>query len=136
MKTIAIIADDRVGLLADISYLLGKAKINIELISVDVVGGKAVIILTLGDAEKAKDVLKKSGYRVTEANAILIKLEDKPGELSKVTSALAEKKVNIESVHMVSRGEGMSVLALVVDKPKKAQKILANYLMGKDERGR
>ena len=28
MKTITIVADDRVGLLADMSYVLGKAKID------------------------------------------------------------------------------------------------------------
>ena len=47
MKSLTIVADDRVGLLSDISYVLGKSKINIESISVDVIGNKAVIVLTI-----------------------------------------------------------------------------------------
>ena len=53
MKQITIVAEDKVGLIADISYILGKAKINIETIMVEVYGGKAVINLTVKDEIKA-----------------------------------------------------------------------------------
>ena len=39
-------------MLADISYILGKRNINIDGVSVDVVGGDAIISLTLKDAQK------------------------------------------------------------------------------------
>lgn len=132
MKTITIMADDRVGLLADISYLLGKNKINIDSISVDVVAKKAVITITLKDNSKAKTVLEGSGYKIAETNSVVVKLSDKPGELSKITSSLATEGVNIQNVHMVSKDGVNTILALTVDKPKKAVKLLDQYLLNKE----
>jgi len=129
MKTITIIADDKVGLLADISYILAKANINIESLNVDVVANKAVIILSLKDPEKARGALEASGYRVSEDNMVIVKLTDEPGELSKITKMLAKEKINIENVLMLSRDGKSTVLSLAVDNPQKAGKLLKEYLI-------
>ena len=133
MKSITVLADDRVGLLADISYLLGKAKINIESISVDVVAKKAVISLTLKDADRAKVVLENAGFKVSESNSIVVKLVDKPGELSRITAILAEDGINIENAHIVSRDGSNTILSIIVDKPKKALKVLDEFLLNKEQ---
>ncbi|MEK6978693.1 MAG: ACT domain-containing protein [Candidatus Micrarchaeota archaeon] len=133
MKSITVVADDRVGLLADISYILGKARINIESVSVDSIGGKAIIVLTVRDTQKTADVLQKSGYSISEANVLVVKLSDQPGELSKITAMLVDEKVNIQNVHMLSRDGKQTVLALMLDKPKKAEKLLAPYLITSEE---
>ena len=133
MKTITIVADDRVGLLADMSYVLGKAKINIETISVDVVSGKAVVSMTIKDYEKAASVLENAGFKVSGLNAIIVKLPDEPGQLNKITSMLAKEQVNIENVHIVSRDNKTTIVSLVVDKPKKAMKILEPCLLSTEQ---
>ncbi len=131
MKAVTIVADDKVGLLADISYILGKAKINIDSISVDVVGGKAIISLVLSDEQRGKSVLEASGYRVDELNSIILRLKDQPGELSRITNSLSKEGINIENVHMLSREGNQTVISLVVDKPKKAAGLLKEYLLTK-----
>jgi hypothetical protein len=133
MKSITIIADDKVGLLADISYILGKAKVNIDALSVDVVAKKAVVILTVPDSEKARQVLEASGYTVTEANMIVVRLPDEPGELGKITTSLAKQGINIENVQTLSRDGRDTVLGILVDKPKKANEMLKPYLLNKSE---
>jgi hypothetical protein len=133
MKQITIVADDKVGLLADISYVLGKAKINIESINVDVTGGKAIVSLTLSDDQRGKSVLEASGYKVDELNSIVVKLKDRPGELSRITSSLSKEGINIQNVRMLSKGGSETVISIVVDKPKKASNILKNYLLAKPE---
>ena len=133
MKTITIVADDKVGLLADISYILAKANINIEALNVDVVASKAVISLMVKDGEKARQALEASGYKVTEENTVVVKLEDKPGELSKVTKMLAKEKVNIENVLMLSRDGKSTILSVTVDQPAKAQRLLKDYLIKEAE---
>jgi len=133
MKSITIVADDKVGLLADISYILGKAKVNIDSLNVDVVAHKAVVVLTVMDSEKARSVLEASGYKVTEANMVVVKMPDQPGELSKITGTLAKQHVNIENVLTLSRDGKDTVLAISVDKPKKAAELLKEYLLNKDQ---
>jgi len=133
MKSITIVADDKVGLLADISYILGKAKVNIDSLTVDVVAHKAVVVLSVMDSEKGRSVLEASGYKVTEANMVVVKLPDQPGALSDITGVLAKQHVNIANVLTLSRDGKETVLAISVDKPKKAQELLKQYLLNKDQ---
>ena len=128
MEQITIIVDDKVGLLADISYLLGKARINIESLSVASLSGKAVLIFYVKDGKKATSVLKANGYRVLESEVLVVRLKDEPGELSGMTAMLAQAKVNILNLFIVAKENGVSILALRVDKPKKAKKLLGPYL--------
>ena len=132
MKPITIVADDKVGLLADLSYILAKTKINIESISVDVVAGKAIISLSLSDSTRGKEVLENAGYKVEETNAIVIKLADKPGELNKMTTMLSKEGVNITNVRMLSKDGRTTVLSLLVDKPKRASSILKEHMIAEE----
>lgn len=128
MKQITVVMNDRVGLLADLSYMLGKARININSISIDVQGGKAVINLLVSDEKKAAQILKSNGYSVLSSEMLVIKVKDSPGELSGLSKKLQAAKVNIISLYLISRGSGHTINALKVDKPKAARKILSDYI--------
>lgn len=133
MKTLTIVADDKVGLLADISYILAKSKINIESVNVDVLAGKAIISLGVSDAVKGKQVVEAAGYKVEEANSIVIKLPDSPGELSGVTDMLAKEGIKVQSVHTLSKDGKTTVIALLVDKPRRATTLLDKYLITNEQ---
>lgn len=128
MKPITIVENDRVGLLADISYILAKNKINIETISVNVVGGKAAIVLTVNNPKKAVDVLSQNGYKNLEEDYFVLKLEDKPGELNRITAMLSGGGVNILNVHLIGRDGKSTIVALKVDKDRKARELLKDVL--------
>lgn len=132
MKPITIVENDRVGLLADISYILGKNKINIETISVNVVGGKAVIVLTTSNPKKAVEVLSQNGYKNLDEDYLVVKLEDKPGELSRITSIVSSAGVNIMNVHLLGRDGKSTIVALKVDKDRKARELLKDFLAEND----
>ena len=82
MKQITIVADDKVGVLADISYILGKAKINIESLTAEVHGGKAMINISVKDEKKASQLLNANNYKVIRSEILIVKVKDEPGELS------------------------------------------------------
>jgi hypothetical protein len=132
VKSVTIVADDKVGLLADISYILAKSKVNIDAINVDVVGGKAIISLALSDPAKGKQVVEAAGYKCEDPTAVVIKIQDKPGELNKMTALLAKEGVNVQNVHMLSKDGASTVLSIVVDKPKRAALILQPHLITND----
>lgn len=133
MKTITIVSKDEVGLLADISYVLAKEKVNIESISMDVVGEKSVITLGVDDERKAREALKSSGYNVSEEDSVVVKLEDKPGELSRITRMLADSKISIRNVLLVSSDGRNTIISFAVDKPRNAEKLLKDFLFKEDE---
>ncbi len=129
MKQITIVAEDKVGVLADITYILGTARINIESISVEVREGKAIINLTVKDERKAAQLLSANGYRVLESEILVLKVKDEPGQLSDISRLLKENGVNIQSLYLLARGGGHALDALKVDKPKKAAKLLGPYVV-------
>lgn len=128
MKQVTIVADDRIGLLADISYILGRSHINIETVSVAVASGKAFISLGVTDADRAAKLLKANNYSVVESDVLVVKLSDEPGELAHISKMLAKAGINIVSVSILAKDKGVVFDAIQVDKIEPARKILKQYL--------
>ena len=81
MKNLVLIVDDKVGLMADISYILGKAKINIEGLHAATIGTKSVLTITVKDEKKARTVLEANGYKIMSDEFLVAKLPDQPGDV-------------------------------------------------------
>lgn len=128
MEQITVVTNDNVGALADISYILGKAKINIDSLSTVALSGKAVLVFFIKNARRAKTVLENNGYTVLESEVLVLKLKDEPGQLSKMSSLLSKQKINILNLYFIARDGGKSVVALRVDKYTKAKRLLKPYL--------
>ncbi|MEW6723050.1 MAG: ACT domain-containing protein [Candidatus Micrarchaeota archaeon] len=135
MKTITIVADDKVGLLADISYVLAKSKINIESVNVDVIAGKAIITIGMHDTARGKTVVEAAGYTVEDPETIVIKLRDEPGELSRVTDLLKKEGISINSMKTLSKDGKFTILSLLVDKHKKGMLVLGPVLVSNEQAG-
>jgi hypothetical protein len=129
MKVVTIIADDRVGLLMDISSLLAKAKINIESVNADAHAGKAVITMALSDAAKGRRILEDAGYKAEASGSIVVELADRPGELGRITAMLSKEGINIENVHTIAKDGKRTMLSLRTSDPKKAAALLKEYLV-------
>ena len=128
MRELLIVTKDRVGLLAEISYVLGKENINIESISADTIGNKAVIHLVASDDKKAEKLLSKAGFKVMRSDMIVVTLEERPGELSKVAKILADEQINIKNVQLLTKENSKALYAIKVDKIKKAVELLRSYM--------
>jgi hypothetical protein len=129
MKPVTVIAEDRVALLADISYVLGKSGVNIESLNMEIVGGKAVISFLVRDPRKARDVLERNGYNTAELDAIVIKVSNHISEMAKITEKLSKARVSIDDMSIISSSPNEGVFALKVDKPRKAVKLLGDNVL-------
>ncbi|MCX6771311.1 MAG: hypothetical protein NTX79_04605 [Candidatus Micrarchaeota archaeon] len=127
MAQITLVVDDKVGMLADLSYLLGKSRVTIESISAEMHGGKGVINLNVSDEGKAQSVLQANGYNTLSSEMVVIKIKDEPDTISDVSQKLNDAGVSIESFHLLSCGNGYSLNALKASNPKLARRILAKY---------
>jgi len=128
MKELLILAKDRIGLLADLSAALGLADINVESISADTMGDKAVIHLVVSDDKRGKEILEKKGFIVMSSDAIVVKVIDRPGELAKVAKILADAKVNVKNVQLLTKEGGLALFVFRVDSADKATKLLKDYV--------
>lgn len=129
MKDICVVTEDRMGLLADISYILGQARVNIDSIAVSSVGGKAVFSIMVRDQEKARNVLESNGFSVSSGNVVFVKLDDTPGSLAGIAKMLSKNRINVENLHLVSRDGKSSIVGITVSRPRKAKKLLSGCLI-------
>ena len=127
-----MVAEDKVGLLADISYILGKAKINIESLSVEVQGHKCLIDLSIKNEAKATSLLTSSGYQVLKADVLVVKIKNEPAQMAQFTSRLAKEKINTVSMRLITKENGYDTYALQVDHAAKAKRVLAAYMKKAD----
>lgn len=129
MKTVTIISNDRVGLLADISYVLGKTGINIESLNVDVINERAVVTLEVRDPTKAKSILERNGFSTTDLKSIVIKLANPTKSIEEVTEMLESENVQVKETTLLSSDAHDGIFALMVDKPRKASKMLKDLMV-------
>lgn len=104
MKEITIKAENRVGVLADVAELLGGLGVNIEAISAYSTDNNAIFRIVTNDSTTAmKHLAKLPGLTLSEDDIIVLEMQNRPGELGKITRKLANKGVNLESVYIVGK---------------------------------
>ncbi len=132
MEELIIIGGNRVGLLADIAERLGAVGANIESVSAQGYGEKAVVRIITTDLETAKRELNTlPGIKVISSPILVIELINRPGELGKVTRKLANKNIDLESVYVVSKGNDVMKVAIKPSEEHfgKAEEVLQKFLI-------
>lgn len=96
---IVIEADDRVGVVADITRLLADMGINLLSIMVRTEEETAFVHLVTTSQTHALQALRAACYDVHERDVVLIELPHHPGFLSKVSEVLARRDTPIEELY-------------------------------------
>lgn len=112
---IVILADNEVGVIADITRALADEQINVETINAETSGDQGAIVLTVDSYDRALYVLNREGFKAVGDEALVIRLPDEPGALAGVADRLKEAGVNIQSMHILNRQAGHAMIALTVD---------------------
>jgi hypothetical protein len=124
MKQFSIEIKNRVGELAKVTELMAEHAINIVAISSEILAAKPMIRVVTEDQASTRKALEKSGRDFTEQDILVIKLIDRPGELSKMARRLAREGINVESIYIFGKARGMTEVALAVDDHGKAKTVL------------
>lgn len=131
MKELTVIADNKVGALATVAEALGNVGVNIEAISCYGQEGKAIFRIITADISTATKALGRvTGIEVHEADIILVRMINRPGELGKITTKLAHNDINLESLYIVGKKEDYTEVAIKPSKDHvpKAKELLANKM--------
>ncbi|MCK4600895.1 MAG: ACT domain-containing protein [Phycisphaerae bacterium] len=114
------------GVLAKVTGAIAKAKINIVALALMDSGEHGALRIVCDDAGKARQVLKKTHDRWTEAEVLVTELRNEPGVFSHVTQRLADNHVNITYAYCTGGATGGRTTAVFkVADLKKAQKVLS-----------
>ncbi|VVB67872.1 ACT domain protein [Candidatus Norongarragalina meridionalis] len=127
MKTITVVTKDRVGLLADVSGLLGENNINISSIAAEAHGKTGILRIGADNPAKTKEVLKKAGFDVSDFEMIVVRLKNKPGELARLTRELVENGIDIKNAYQFPADKGEVVFGFETSNVAKAKKVAASF---------
>ena len=113
---------NRPGELARLTEALHKEGVNIRTVSTE--PGAEVVRLVTDHPTKSREALKRADMEFSERNLLVAKLEDRPGELARISRVLADEGINIDAAYMLDK-EGKHVhVALAVSDEEKAKNVL------------
>jgi hypothetical protein len=124
MNRIIIMANNEVGVIADISRVMADNDINIETMTAQGPGENGVVTLTTDDNDAALRALTDAGFKVVTDDALILQLPDEPGALAKVAQRFKDTGVNIQSLHILARHHGYTTVALSADDRTRAETLV------------
>ena len=124
MNRIIVMARNEVGVIANISMALANEGINIETISAEGLDEKGIITLTTDAYDDALRALTEAGFKTVSDDSLVLRLPDEPGALAKVAERFKHAGVNIQSLHIVERRGGHTIVALSADDRAKAETLV------------
>jgi hypothetical protein len=132
MKEITVITEDRPGVMADVSEVLAKAGINIESVDAESLGTNAVLRLLVDRYQDALGALTRAGFHALTEDAILVRLDDKPGGLAQIARRFKDAGVNLRSVRLVCRDtrEGKAIVAIAAERTDEVIALVKDVLIG------
>lgn len=124
MKEFDVYVQDKPGELAKVCELMGANGVNIKAISSERGQSKPLIRIVTDDEATARAALSRAGIPHDLKDVMHLKILDRPGELGKVARKLARMMVNVDSIYILGKENGMTEMALTVDDLGKAQDVL------------
>jgi len=121
-KEFSVKLANKSGELARMTEVLQKDGVNIRSISTEPQAG--VVRIVASDSEKARKSLSESKMEFSERNLLVAKLEDRPGELARISRELAKEGINIDAAYMLDKNSTHVHVALAVSDENKARNVL------------
>ena len=116
INEIAVVVDNVPGSLYRISNAISSSGLNIESINSYARDAKtAVFRIITADPETAKKMIGKAGLSVRSldiSKVVVIRMMDRPGELTKLTEKLYKNKVDIETLYIIDKANGFTEVVL------------------------
>ena len=129
MKQITVLTRKDPDELARVATLLGEAGVNIEHIDAERLEDTGIIVLTVDHYDIALRTLSDHRLRAVSQDALVIRLEDKPGALAIIAKRLRDDGIDVRSMHLLRRDGGCSLASLVCTDNMRAASVLADMVV-------
>lgn len=122
---LSVFLENRPGTLAELCYVLARAKINIIAMTTSDAIDHAVDRLVVSEPKKAVRLFEERGVLVIETDVLLIEGPNLPGSLGRLAQTLADAKINIDYLYFATPPSSRNgVIILKCSNVKKAMKVL------------
>ena len=129
MKQITILTRKDPAELTRVATLLGDAGVNIEEVDAERVEETGIVVLSVDRYDDALRVLADNGLHAITQDALVIRLDDRPGALASIARKLRDSNVDVRSMHILRRDASTSLVSLVASDNAKARALLADVVV-------
>ena len=128
VEQISVFLENKPGSLENATHVLRDANINIRTLSVAETVDFGILRLIVNDVEKANNVLKDAGFRVSKTIVVAVEVPDKPGGLHSIMEVLSKEGINVEYLYAFVEKSGQNaVIIFRFDAPEKAIEVLLKH---------
>jgi hypothetical protein len=96
---ISIFLENRAGRLAEVTRILGEAKVNIRALSLADTSDFGILRLIVDRTEEAIDALRKNKFTASLTEVVAVEVNDQPGGLAEVLRILQTRGINVEYMY-------------------------------------
>ncbi len=115
VKQLSVFMENREGRLEQATEVLKKEGINIMALSMADTTEYGMLRMVVSDPEKAKTALRERGFSAMLTDVLAVRLEDRVGELHKLTHVLCSRGLNIEYMYALASGDCRAMIVKASD---------------------
>jgi hypothetical protein len=121
VEQISIFLENKSGRLAEVTDILSRAGVNIRALSLADTADFGILRLIVDQSDRAKQVMKESGFTVGKTDVVALEVPDRPGGLGAILKILHESGINVEYMYaFVQRSGDNAVIIFRFDEIDKA----------------
>lgn len=114
---ISVPAKNKPGMLAHVTDVLSRAKINLRAITITSFGDSGFFHMVVDDPQEAHAALSEAGIDNHLKEIVAVLIEDRPGTLNQLVQLLLENGINVENAYgFVLESHKNAVFVVDVDK--------------------
>ncbi len=130
MKQLSIIAENRLGVVTEITEALAAGEVNIESLDAEKAVDCSIIKLTVDQYETALRIVHKfPNMRIVTEDAILVKLVNEPGALAKIARRFTDAGIGLRSIRFLERNNEVGLVAISTDRTEAALALVDDVLV-------
>ena len=115
VKQLSVFIENREGRLEQVTDVLTTQNINILSLSMADTTEYGMLRMVVSNPEVAKKALREEGFSAMLTDVLAVKLEDKVGELHKMTHILCSQGLNIEYMYALASANRRAMIVKASD---------------------
>ena len=125
LQQISVFLENRPGVLAELTALLGEGGVNIRALSIAESRDFGVVRMIVPDPAMAAALLDGKGYSIQVVEVLAVEVTDEPGGLGRALRELAEERLNVDYLYtFMNKLSENAVIVLRIDNLDYARSVL------------
>ncbi len=130
MKQLSIIAENRLGVVTEITEALATGAVNIESLNAELAVDHTVVMLNVDRYDLAIQLIHQlPNMRIITEDAILVKLINEPGALAKIARRFTDAGIGLRSIRFMERNSEYGLVAISTDRTDSALALVDDVLV-------